>query len=80
MAKVRELAGTAGWGFVGLVALGPLGTIGGMLLGGNKKEVSFTAEVDDGRKFMAVTDSKTWRKIAAALFDREGSDYNLKGP
>ena len=72
MAKVKTLAGTAGWGFVGLVALGPLGAIGGMLLGGNKKEVSFTAELDDGRKFMAVTDCKTWRKIAAALFERDG--------
>ncbi len=80
MAKVKKLAGTAGWGFVGLVALGPLGAIGGMLLGGNKKEVSFTAELDDGRKFMAVTGSKTWRKIAAALFEREGSGHNLKGP
>ncbi len=76
----RLLTGTAGWGFVGLVALGPLGAIGGMLLGGNKKEVSFTAELDDGRKFMAVTDSKTWRKIAAALFERVGTDENLKGP
>ena len=64
----------------GLVALGPLGAIGGMLLGGNKKEVSFTAELDDGRKFMAVTDSKTWRKIAAALFEREGSDHKSKAP
>ncbi len=77
---LRLLAGTAGWGFVGLVALGPLGAIGGMLLGGNKKEVSFTAELDDGRKFMAVTDSKTWRKIAAAVFEREGSEGALKEP
>ncbi len=80
MAKVKKLAGTAGWGVVGLVALGPLGAIGGMLLGGNKKEVSFTAELDDGRRFMAVTDSKTWRKSAAAVFERDGSDHDLKGP
>ncbi len=72
MAKVKKLAATAGWGFVGLVALGPLGAIGGMLPGGNKKQVSFTAELDDGRKFMAVTDSKARRKIAAALFERAG--------
>ncbi len=80
MAKVKKLAGIAGWGFVGLVVLGPLGAIGGMLLGGNKKQVSFTAELDDGRKFMAVTDSKTWRKIAAAVFERDGSDDKSKGP
>ncbi len=76
----RLLAATAGWGFVGLVALGPLGAIGGMLLGGNKKEVSFTAELDVGRKFVAVTDSKTWRKIAAAVFERDGSGDKSKGP
>ncbi len=57
-----------------------MGAIGGMLLGGNKKDVSFTAELDDGRRFMAVTDSKTWRKIAAALFERDGSNHNLNGP
>ena len=51
-----------------------------MLVGGRKKEVSFTAELDDGRKFMAVTDSKTWRKIATALFEREGTDDKSKGP
>ncbi len=28
---------------------------------------------------MAVTDSKTWRKIAAALFEREGTEGALKG-
>ena len=29
---------------------------------------------------MAVTDSKTWRKIAAALFERDGTDDKSKGP
>ena len=48
-------------------------------MGGRKKEVSFVAELDDGRKFMAVTESKTWRRIAAALFEREGSEGALKG-
>ncbi|MFA4941015.1 MAG: hypothetical protein WC582_00225 [Patescibacteria group bacterium] len=66
--KRKKLAGTAGWGLVGAVALGPLGAIGGMLLGGNKKEVIFTCELEDGRKFMASTDSKTWIKIQSANF------------
>ncbi len=47
-------------------AAGPLGAVAGMLPGGRKKQVGFTAELDDGRKFMAVTGSKTRRKIAAA--------------
>jgi len=66
--KRKKLAGTAGWGLVGAVALGPLGAIGGMLLGGNKKQVVFACELQDGRKFMATTDSKTWLKIQAANF------------
>lgn len=66
--KRKKLAGTAGWGLVGAVALGPLGAIGGMLLGGNKKQVVFTCELKDGRKFMATTNSKIWTKIQAANF------------
>lgn len=66
--KRKKLAGTAGWGLVGALALGPVGAIGGMLLGGNKKEIVFTCELQDGRKFMASTDSKTWIKIQSANF------------
>lgn len=66
--KVKKLAGTAGWGIAGGVLLGPVGAIGGILLGGNKKEVAFACHLKDGRKFMATTDGKTWQKIAAARF------------
>ncbi len=48
-----------------------MGAVAGMLPGGGKKEVSFAPELDDGRKFMAVTNSKTRRKIAAVLFERD---------
>ncbi len=51
-----------------------------MLPGGGKKQVSIAAEPDNGRRFMAVTDSKTRRKIAAAVFERDGSDDDSKGP
>jgi hypothetical protein len=66
--KVKKLTGTAGWGVAGAVLLGPLGAIGGILLGGNKKEVAFAAYMKDGKKFMATTDSKAWKKIMAAKF------------
>ena len=67
--KVKKLAGTAGWGLAGAALLGPLGAIGGILLGGNKKEVAFVAHLKNGKKFMATTDGKTWKKITAARFD-----------
>ena len=66
--KVKKLAGTAGWGVAGAVLLGPLGAIGGILLGGNKKEVAFAAYLKDGRKFMATTDGGTWKKLMAVTF------------
>lgn len=66
--KVKKLAGTSGWGIAGAVLLGPLGAIGGILLGGNKKEVAFAAYLKDGRKFMGVTDGGTWVKIMAITF------------
>ncbi len=52
-------------------APGPLGAIASMLPGGRKKQLSIAADLDDGRNFMAVTDSKTRRKIAAAVFERD---------
>lgn len=66
--SVKKLAGTAGWGLAGFALLGPLGAIGGMLIGGRGKAVCFAAYLKDGRKFLATTDGKTWQKIAAATF------------
>jgi hypothetical protein len=66
--SVKKLGGTAGWGITGAVLLGPLGAIGGMLIGGRAKEVCFAAYLKDGRKFLATTDGKTYQKIAAAAF------------
>lgn len=66
--KVKKLAGTAIWGVAGAALLGPLGAIGGMLLGGNKKEVAFVCYLKDGQKFMATSDGATWKKIMAATF------------
>ena len=62
-AKLKKLAGMAGWGFLGAAILGPLGAIGGLLFGGNKREVIFVGEMNDGRKFLAATDHKTWTKL-----------------
>ncbi len=67
-------------GPAGLVAPEPLGAVAGALPGARKNEVSFAAEPDDGRRSMAVTDSKTRRKIAAAVIERDGSDHDSKGP
>jgi hypothetical protein len=66
--SVKKLLGTAGWGVAGALLLGPLGAIGGMLIGGREKKVCFATYLKDGRKFMATTDSKTYQRIAAKVF------------
>lgn len=64
----KKVLGTLGWGTAGLLVLGPLGAIGGMLVGGKGKKVIFVAEFSDGKKIMGETDSKLFTKIRVALF------------
>ncbi|MCK9362158.1 MAG: hypothetical protein M0P74_00925 [Syntrophales bacterium] len=64
----KKFIGTAAWGALGAAVFGPLGLLAGVLAGGNKKEVAFAAFLKDGRKFMAISDSKTVNKILAELF------------
>lgn len=67
--SVKKIGGTVGWGAAGAVILGPVGLLAGLLLGGKKKEVTFVAKFKDGRKLMASTDSKTFTKLQAAVFN-----------
>lgn len=59
----RSLGSTLGWGVAGALMAGPVGLIAGMWLGGKEEEITFLATFKDGRKLMAVTDSKTWSKL-----------------
>jgi len=69
--QVKSIASSAGWGLAaGLVAgvlTGGLGLIVGGVAGalakGQKTVVTFMCELGDGRKFIAATDSQTWKKI-----------------
>ncbi len=64
--NVKRAAGTAGWAAIGLVALGPIGLLAGLILGGKGKDVTFIAEFRDGRKLLATVDSRTYTEILAA--------------
>ena len=59
----KKLLGTAAMGAAGLLVLGPLGAIGGMLLGGNKTTVTFVGTFDDGQSFVATCDVKLFSKL-----------------
>lgn len=77
--SLKKLAGSAGWGFTGAIVGGLLtggigllvGGLAGVLSGGNKTEICFSCELEDGRKFLAITDKKTWQSILAGLFQKE---------
>lgn len=66
--SVKKIGGTVGWGAVGALALGPVGLLAGLLLGGKGKDVTFVLKLKDGQKMLATTDSKTYTKLAAMAF------------
>jgi len=67
--SVKRFGGTVGWGIAGSVLFGPVGLLAGVLVGGRGKEVTFIAKLKDGRKMLATTDSKTFTKLQAAVFE-----------
>jgi len=66
--KAKSFLGSAGLGIVGGLVFGPIGALAGILAGGNKREVCFACYLKDGRKFMAITDPKTYQKLATLAF------------
>ncbi|MFC1567472.1 hypothetical protein ACFL3R_01375 [Thermodesulfobacteriota bacterium] len=66
--NVKKLGGTVGWGVAGGVLFGPVGLLAGLLLGGRKKEVTLIVVFEDGLKFIATTDSKTYKRILESTF------------
>jgi len=73
--EIKSIASAAGWGLAaGLVAgvltggLGLLvGGVAGVMAKGQRKEITFSCELEDGRKFLAATDPQTWKKILGIL-------------
>lgn len=66
--SVKRIGGTVGWAAAGAIALGPVGLLAGLLLGGKKKEITFVARFEDDKKILATTDAKTYKMLAAAAF------------
>jgi hypothetical protein len=69
--NVKRVAGSLGWGLAGGALLGGVGALAGVLVGGNKKEVTFIAHFNDGTKILATGDSRTYTQMHAALFDQQ---------
>lgn len=64
----KKFMGSAGWGVIGGLALGPVGALAGILVGGNKKEVCFAVTCKNGNKFLAKADPKLYQQFVAASF------------
>lgn len=84
--QIKSIASSAGWGIAaGLVAgvlTGGLGLIAGGVAGalakGQKTVVTFMCELNDGRKFIAATDSQTWKKIMGITITPEDKRFKCK--
>lgn len=66
-----SVLGKAGWGTVGALALGPLGFLAGVFLGGKSQSVYFVCKLDDGRQFMAEADKATYMEIYSVLVNKD---------
>jgi hypothetical protein len=64
----KRTGGTIGWGVVGAALLGPVGVLAGLLLGGKGADLTFIAQHKDGRKMLATTDAKSFKKLQALDF------------
>lgn len=70
--KRKEIKATAGWAVAGLVALGPLGMLAGLFMGGNTEDVVVIVELKGskgGRKFMGVTTTEGYVTLRRIYMD-----------
>lgn len=65
--SVKKVGGALGWGVAGAVLMGQLGAVAGLILGGNKKEVTFVAELSHNRKIMATLPSKDYISLVSKI-------------
>ena len=56
-----------------------LGGVAGAMAKGQKTEITFTCELNDGRKFIAATDSQTWKKITGIVMTPEDKRFKRDG-
>jgi hypothetical protein len=64
--SVTRIGGAIGWGIAGEVLFGPVGLLVGLLRGGRRNETTFVCKLRDGRKFLAVANSRVYSKMQLA--------------
>ena len=58
-----SILGKAGWGTLGAIALGPVGLLAGLVLGGNSKELCCACKLDTGEEFLVSCDTEECQKL-----------------
>lgn len=66
--NLKRMEGKAGWETVDILAIGSVGLLASLLLGGKRKDITFILKLKDGRKMLATVDNKTYAKLAALGF------------
>lgn len=72
--NVKKLAGTIGWGIAGVAVFGLAGAVAGLIAGGRKKEITFIAKFEGGKRLFATTDKKTYTQLQASIFSRPSKE------
>lgn len=73
--KHRVLA-KAGWSVLGTVALGPVGLLAGLFMGGKSKQICVAVKLKSGQEFIAECDTKTYSKLYAEFMATDKTGYN----
>jgi hypothetical protein len=66
-----SILGKAGWGFLGSVALGPLGMFAGLLGGGNRHDKIVAFELTNGKRALLQCDTKSYGEIMRLVFKKK---------
>lgn len=72
----NKVLSKAGWSTLGAIALGPVGLLAGLLMGGRTKYVCMAVKLKGGEEFIAECDLKTYQKFYGAFLESRTSRDN----
>lgn len=72
----NKVLSKAGWSTLGAIALGPVGLLAGLLMGGRTKYICMAVKLKSGEEFIAECDTKTYQKFHSAFLESRTSRDN----
>ena len=74
-----SILGKAGWGTLGAIALGPVGLLAGLVLGGNSVELCCACKLDTGEEFLVSCETEECQKLKS-LAQKNAGKLAADGP